>query len=617
MSGDTELQALIFKPGIYKDVTEYMAEGGWVDCDKMRFRNNTPEKIGGYVREVLEQARDPNNNLFTGVARDATSWNDLSFKKYLAVASHLKVELFTDGKIYDITPIRETVNLENAITTNGTPDVQITDINHNLVEGDYIFVVSQEYHVDNVTLDGQYRVVQVIDADNYIVTYTATATGSTSLSGGELEIQYLLENGYQSNGNLTGWGGGTWGTPGFMGQGWNRPRAGIGGVNLRQWSLDTWGEDLIANVRNGKIYHWDATDGPLERLAQIPNSPDRNLFILVSQPSRHLVAFGSEVYSSGVFDPLIIRWANQETLDGWEIDLDDTENTAGEYRLPKGNYIVCAVQTRSEIVVFTDTDIYSMRYVGGEDVFQFEPMGTNITILSQNSVVDVGGVLIWQGLDNFYSYDGVVNTLPSTLDKYIFDQDGQGKINFAQKEKAYAGVNKEFNEIFFFYPAFDAEENDLYISYNYTEKVWAHGTMDRTVWVDRSTFSKPYALTPGGVLYVHETGKDADGVPMPAFIRSAYFDIGDGQDLLFIDRILPDVKLPPNRNMEITCYFKKYSHPAARVVTKGPYFFDDSKDKISLRGRGRQMSIEFKVTATGADFEIGKTRIGLQPDGGR
>ncbi len=615
MSGDTKLISIVFEPGIQKNTTEYMAEGYWVDCDKIRFKNSRPEKIGGWVRETLEQYEDSTNNRFTGVSRATLSWSDLNSNKYFASASHLKVELLTGGKVHDITPIRESVSLTNAITTNSSNEIQITDVNHGTTVGDYVKYSNQGSAVDGVTLSGQYQVINVIDADNYVIYHPVTASGSTALGGGNLDVKYLLQNGAQSNGSLTGWSGGTWGTPGQSSQGWNRPRAGEGGLKLRQWSLDNWGEDLVACMRDGSIYQWDATNGPLVPLVKLSNAPEQNSFILVSQPSRHLIAFGSTKFIDDIFDPLIIRWSSQEELNFW--DISDDSKTAGEYRIPTGNYIVGAVQTRGEIVVFTDTDVYSMRYVGGNDVFQFEPLGTNTSTISQHAAIDVNGVVYWMGADKFYRYNGTIEVLPLSVDKLVFDQDGARRLLFSQKEKTFAGVNKEFNEIIFLYQSVGAEEIDSYIKYNYVEGVSDHGTLNRTTWLDRGTFSKPYALDETGVLYIHEEGKDADGVPLEAFIRSSYFDIGDGQDLLFIDRIIPDVKLPSSRNMEIRCYFKKYPHPQASVVTKGPYYFDDTKKQISMRGRGRAMSIEFRVTGTGTDFEIGKMRIGVQPDGGR
>lgn len=612
---DNQLKAIVMAPGLNLNTTEYAAEGRWVDSDKIRFRNSRPEKIGGFVSETVSQVNDASNTKFTGVARAIKSWNDLNFNKYLAVASHLKVELLNDNQIYDITPVRESPSLTDVITTvNTETEVTINDVNHSLAVDDYVFVNSQGSAVDGITLSGSYQVTEVVDSDNYKIDSGVAATGSTSNGGGSLDIDYLLENGVQSNGDLTGYSGGTWNTPGASGQGYNRPRSGVGGLNLRQWSLDLWGEDLIACVRQGKLYQWDATNGVTTRLQQITNAPEENLFVLVSQPSRHLVAFGSEIFSSGDFDPLIIRWASQESLTDW--DITDT-NSAGEFRLPNGNFIVCAVQTRSDIIVFTDTSAYSMRYVGGNQVFRFEPLGTNISIASQHAAIDLNGTVMWQGIDNFYIYDGVIRTVPTAIAKHLFDQDGNGRINESQKEKTFLGVIKEFNEVIGFYPSLDSEECNVYWKYNYIEDVFDIGTFDRTVWLDRSIFNTPYAISSDGTLYAHEQGKDADGDVLEAFIKSADFDLEDGQQLIFIDRIVPDIKLPENRNIEIRLFLKKYPNPNTKVQTKGPYFFDSTKDKISMRARARQMSVEYRSNATGGDFEIGKFRFGIQPDGER
>lgn len=630
------------RPGIVKDLTAYMAEGGWVDCNKIRFRSTRPEKLGGWVGETVSQYLDEDTTTFTGVSRAVLSWSDLTSKKYLVSGSNEKVELLTDGQIFDITPIRAISTLNNALTTYfGSSEVLISDTNHEAVVGDWIWVESQEAPVTGVTLTGYYQITEVVDADNYkinigmsafssafasafgtsIVTGSAVSEFSSAFSpafggneSGELVIWYLLENGSQSNANITGWGGGTWDTPGLNDGGWSMPRAGEGGVELRQWSFDNWGEDLLANVRGGKIYQWDVTNGPTVRLQEISAAPDENLFILVSQPSRHLIAFGTNVESGGVFDPLVIRWAEQETLTGWTTT---PTNTAGEYRLPKGNKIIGACQTRSEIVVFTETEVYAMRYIGGNDIFQFTPLGSNISVASQHSFIDLNGVVYWMGVDNFYAYDGVVRILHSTLDKFIFHQDGEGLLDLDQKEKTFCGLNKEFNELWWLYQKIGDAEIGNYIKFNFDEQVWDFGTIDRTVWQDKSTFPKPYAIDSNGKLFVHEVGKDDDSRPMEAFITTAYFDIDDGQDLLFLDKIVPDVRLAANRNIEITIFTKKYPHPTADITTKGPYFFDDTDTKISARARGRQVALEFRATATGADFEIGKIRIGFQEDGGR
>jgi len=457
---------------------------------------------------------------------------------------------------------------------------------------------------------------------------------ATSSAGpiGDLDIDILLDAGPQSNGNLGGWGSNTWGT-GIYGAG----RSGTGGLELRQWSLDNYGEDLIGCVRNGGIYLWDASANyggittRMENLVELAIAdaafnevfvPQTNLFVLVSQPTRFVIAFGSEVYDPTLvsvsdprtFDPLVIRWASQETFLDWEIT---PTNSAGEIRLPKGNTIVGAAQTRSEILVFTDTDVYSMRYVGGNEVFRIEPLGTNVSSISQHASVDVNGIVYWLGLDDFYMYDGVIKPLESTLDESVFDQDGEFRLLPAQKEKVFAGVNKEFHEVWWLFQSQDGLEIDRYVVYNYLENLWYDGYLDRTVWLDRSVYDNPFALDERGILFSHENGKDDNGNSLRAFIRSGYFDMGEGDDFAFADEILPDIKLPAGKNIEISVLTKKNPHPRANIVTKGPFSFDDTNNTIKFRARGRQMAVLYDSNVVGGDFELGKMRLSVQPDGER
>tara|TARA_R110000850_G_scaffold153229_1_gene276619 strand:- start:165 stop:1985 length:1821 start_codon:yes stop_codon:yes gene_type:complete len=604
------------KPGINKDVTEYMAEGGWVDCDWVRFRQGRPEKIGGFVSETVSHRNDALNTKFTGVARDIIAWNDLESKDYFVAGTHLKLEIFFENQIYDITPSRQSNAVTDAITTtSGLTTIDITDTSpHNVAIGDYIFVNSQATSPFNgVTLLGEYTVTSVSTANTFSID-TGQVASSSGTGGGVLDYEYLLEVGFQDTGSITGWSGSTWNTEGAAGQGWNRPRDGVGGIDLRNWSLDTWGEDLIANVRGGAIYQWDATTGADVRASLIANAPPNNNLILVAQPSRHLVSFGTNLISSGFFDPLVIRWASQETLTDWT---PTALNTAGEFRLPKGNKIVGAVQTRGEIVIFTDSEVYSMRFVGGNEVFRITPLGTNVGAISQHCMIDVNGVIFWIGKDNFYMYDGVIKILNSTIDKYLFDQAGEGRINETQKEKLHAGINRRFHEIWWLYPRHDNSECSHYVVYNYLENLYYFGEVARTVWQEKGVFERPYAISPDGTLYSHEEGVDADGSPKEAFLQSAYFDLGDGEDQMFMDKILPDIKLVPNRGIEISVLIRNYPHPNAKIQTKGPYPFSDLDNKISMRARGRQMALLYTSTATGADFEIGKMRISVQPDGER
>jgi len=615
MSSSKQLKAVDFKAGVHRNTTEYNSEGFWVESEKIRFRNSRVEKQGGFVSEGLTDSVTGLSTTFDGTPRKMMAWNNLSGINFLLSTSEKKLEIVRSNVKYDVTPLRITPSLTDPITTVDTEsEVTITHTSHGLNLNDIINVTSQAAAVNGITLEGEYVVIEVVDGDNYIIDSGTVATGSTSGDGGAVEIDYLIGVGSTDNGGLTGWSGGSWGTLGAGGGGWGRPRVSTTGRSLRLWSTATWGEDALACQRNGGLYHWDATNGENTRFQVLANSPSQNLFMLVSQPSRHLIAFGSEVAATEVFDPLIIRWAEQETLTGWDIE---STNSAGEYRLASGNFIVGAVQTRSEILVFTDTDVYSMRYIGGNDVFQFTPLGTNVSAISQNSIIDINGIVYWVGYDSIYMYDGVVKELPMSLSRYLFDQDGDGRINQAQKEKTFVAVNKEFNEIFIFYPRYDSNEVSHYVKYNYAEGVSDYGTYNRTAWIDRGVFNRPYATTSAGKLFIQEEGKDADGAPLLAYIRSSYFDIGDGQEMVFIDRLIPDLTLPTNRNISVTIFYKRYPQPQAQSYSKGPFFVDDSVEKVSCRVRGRQFSIEYRSNASGSDFALGKTRLSMQLDGGR
>lgn len=711
---DTVLKTIPINAGFNKNTTTYDAENNWVDGDKVRFVNNRAEKIGGWVEEIVEQNTDSSVTSFTGTPRKVHTWNNLNFNKYLAQGSDLKLELLSNNTIYDITPIEATASLTDAITTvSGETTVTIEDTSHGASVGDYVVVDSQASAVDSITLSGEYTILEIVDADNYVIDSGTTATGSTSGGGGALELSYLLPIGDTNNGDITGYSGAGYGTRSsdpvttvtltdaisttsgsstvgiedtshglsvgdyitvvsqgssvdgidlsdnndftqdfevtnvvdadnyeikainnvtleevtatgttsgaggslvlvYGGTGWDRPRNGVGGSILRQWSLTNWGEDLIACVRGGKIYQWDVTNGTGNRAVQVTNAPTENYFAMVALPTRFLVAFGTQESVSGDFDPLTIRWAEQETLTNWTIT---STNSAGEYRLPLGNYIVAAIQTKNEILVLTDTTAYTMRYVGGNEIFQFEIVGNNITAVSQNCGTAFGSVAIWKGLDGFYIYDGTVRRLPSTIEEFIFDQDGEGRINFEQKEKTYCNTNTEFNEIIWFYPTVDSEENNRYIMYNFKDNIWYDGTMERTCWVDRSVFSNPYAFDADGTLYLHETGKDAGAQPLQAFLESGDLDIEEGERMLFIDKFIPDFFLVPNRNAEVTLTFKKY--PRGPEFVKGPYPFNNDTQKISLRGRGRHVSIKYSVNTLGSDFELGAPRFSFQVDGER
>jgi hypothetical protein len=654
---DAILKAFVMKPGIIGNLTKYEAEGGFVDGNCIRFRAARAEKIGGWVRETIKNSYaatggfssgfsngfstvpnrattggfssgfssgfnvGQNLNTFTGVTRAMKAWQDLSGAAYLASASNEKVELLYQNTIYDITPVVATLNLVNVIsTTINSFSVQINAPSHNRTVGDFIHVnQANSIPVGGIVLYGNYQVITVIDPNNFTISAQQAASATVSSSGGTIQIQLLLPNGLADNQSNIGWGGSTYGTAGQGGLGWGVPRLPSGTtVELRQWSLDVWGEDLMAQLSGGQLYEWVIDKTFTTQLTPIMNAPTENNFMLVAQPSRQVVLFGTQDINTGVYDPLLIRWSDAEDNTDWT----PTEtNQAGSFRIPTGDFIVCAVQTKGEILVFTNSSVYAMIYVGNDnglnDIFQFVPLATNISIMGPHSVIDVNGVVYWMGVDNFYMYNGIVQVLPTTLDKYVFSQFGAGLANLSQKEKCYCGMNAQFNEVWWFYPVSTEIENGHYIKYNWLENVMDYGAIPRTAWVDKSIFPKPYAMDPNGRLYSHEIGTDADGQPMDAFITTAYFDIDDGDNVLFINKFVPDLLLPNGGQVQVTLLFKTYPHPDADITIKGPFNFSDANDKISVRGRGRQMAVQFSCNTNGATFELGKMRIAYQADGER
>ncbi len=662
----TELKTVQVAPGVRKDFTKYQAEGGWVDSDKIRFRDGRAEKIGGWVSETVQQYLNAANKTFTGVARNILAWAALDSSQYLAVGTNAKLEILSYGQIFDVTPVRTTVTFHTFGTVQGSSIITFTDKNHGLSVGDYISAISQNEALFGISLAGSYKVLTVPTTDTYTVDSGQIATSTTQLQfnsafnddfahyvaikaqfSGDfslafsklgsfqaafstdfsqdfgsvamtLIVNYLIPAGSVDNANETGYGGGTWNTPGLGGGGYGTPRAGNGGIQLRKWALDTWGEDLIANPSGGTIYHWVKANGLTTALQPLAGAPSQVNFTMVAEPARFIIAFGCNVQATDIFDPLIIRWATQETLTDW---VPNQYNTAGEYRLPSGNKIIGAIQTSQEIFVFTDTAVYSMVFLGANDptnsIFQFTLLGTNISCISPTSMMTLNGAVYWMGLDNFYMYNGVVSIIPTSIGRFIFHQDGEGRYNHTQKEKTFCGINKEFNEIWWLYPRFDETECGHYVKFNYLENVWDIGSMTRTVWLDKGIFPFPYAISPTGTLFSHENGFDDDSQPMLSFIESAYFDIDDGEQLMFVDRIVPDVTMPDNKAIQITVQCKKFPLPENELTTKGPYSFDNTDNKLSIRARGRQMALIFTSQTTGGDFALGKIRIASEIDGER
>lgn len=604
MSGDTKLKTLEIANGIDRNITTYQAQGRWVDGDKVRFHKGNPEKLGGWVR----LAGGTTN--FRGIAREALTWAALDGDTYYALGTHKGVFLYNGGTWADITPVNRTATETSAINTyaSNIVNVKVSDAGHQAVAGDYVVFTS----VSDAQID-LHGVMEVTSATAN--TYVVSVNGNCSLpnstaqtkKGGSVTFSYLLQTGKADNEPTTGYGSGTYGS-GAYGTG----TTGSLTTNMRLWDFDTWGEDLLALQRGGLLYRWDKSDGTGVRcsVAHV-DVPTRADSMVVSEEARHLILFGTSAFG-GDYDPLVWRFSQSENYSIWS---PAVTNAAGGGRLNSGSYTVGVVKSKKEIVVFTDEGAHSIVYRGAPFYFSQERLGVACGLIGPNAAIDINGIVYWMGKRSFFKYDGQVTNLSSTLHKSIFEPGSSYSINYDQKEKIYVGVNSEFNEIWWFYPTVNSTENDRYIIYNYIENTWTDGAIGRTTWADSNLFDYPLATGTSEAAYSHEVGHNADGAEMPSFIESGYFDIEEGQAMTFVDKIIPDVTELTGNYM--TAYVKFKKHPLETATVKGPYVIGPNTEKISLRGRGRQVAIRVEVSGVDSNYRIGNWRGSIAPDGER
>jgi hypothetical protein len=607
MAHDGKYITLDIIPTINKDDTDYKAEGQYVDSEKIRIHNGRVEGFGAYNAKTITSA-------FTGVARDIHIWKELRNVPHYMVGTHQKLEIEQLGTKYDITPVQTTVSANNIIsTTSGATSVIVSVASHGRAVGDFIAFVSVDTSgsVGDIDLQGnQYEVTTVTDDNSYIVA-TASAADRTSVSyGGNVKLYHLLPTGLQSNGASYGWGAGTWNTPGVSaGAGWDDPRGGDGiTAQLRQWSLDNWGEDGVANVRGGSVYYWDATTSVDVRASVIDTAPLSNNVAFV-HPNRHLVLLGTWPVGTSAIDPLEIRWSDRDNPREFAVCAG---TRAGTFRLQgTGNEIVGYSHSKRETVVFTDDSVWSMRPLNNDLVFGFDMLATNAGLIAQHAAVDVDGVVYWMSNRKFYHYDGRVVPMKNQVEDFVFN-----RIDRGATEKIFAGVNKDFQEIIWLYQSTSATDDiDSYVKYNWDTDSWDVGTFDRVVWADSGIFDYPIALNASGTPFDHEFTDDntGNGAALKQYIESSYFDIGDGTDMMLVDQMIPDFVLSGQLNFSITV--QKW--PGGPEETKGPFTILPSTEKIDLRARGRQAKIKFSTSTIGTSWGIGKPRFRVRPDGER
>jgi hypothetical protein len=699
------LKKLVLKPGVNRENTRYANENGWYECDKVRFRQGTPERIGGWKRISSET--------FQGVCRSLWNWVTLIGNNLMGVGTNLKFYIEQGGQYYDATPLRATTTLTNPFTaTDGSAVITVAHTAHGASTGDFVTFTGATGLGGNITaaLLNKEHQVTVTSVNAYTITVAATANATDaagSPGGGSVTAAYQITVGNDIQAPLLGWGAGTWGSGT-----WGVGTVGTATANLRLWSQADFGEDLIFAPRYGEIYYWDATGGvgtrgillssmggtftvtiaspavvtlstPLPNgtpiqlattgalptglttgvtyyvenadgltcnlaataggapintsgsqsgthsIAKLMDVPTVQNLIFVSDISRFVFAFGCNDYGASTQDPMLIRWSDQESAISWT---PQATNQAGSLTLSRGSEIITALQTRQEILVWTDAALYSLQYLGAPAVWGSQILADNISIQWQNAVAVASNVVYWMGRDKFYVYDGTVKTLPCDLRRYIFND-----FNPQQNEQVFAGTNEGFNEVWWFYCSADSTTIDRYVVYNYVENIWYYGTMARTAWIDSGLRPYPVAATYSNNLVDHENGVDdveeAEPRAVNAYIASSEFDIEDGHSLGFVWRILPDVTFDgstaasPSITMTLIPMLNSgsgYNNPQseggssyAAVTRSATVPIEQFSGQVYVRVRGRQLIMRIESNQLGTIWQLGYPRLDIRPDGRR
>ena len=603
------LSKLQFKPGINTEVTPYTNEGGWLDCDKVRFRFGFPEKLGGWTKYASQT--------FAGVCRSLHAWVASDNSKYMGVGTHLKFYIEEGGSYNDITPIRlTTTNTATFSAVNGSTTITVTDAGNGVILGDSVTFSGASGLGGNITADilnQEYVVASVVDPNNYTIEASVSANASdTGNGGGSVIAEYQINIGINTVVPGTGWGAGTYsrGT-------WGSAATTVaGGGSLRLWRQDNFGDDLLFNIRDGAIYYWDKSLSLSSRgvdLTSLSSSaPSVARQIMVSDRDRHVLAFGCNPFGSSTQDKLLIRFSDQESLTDWE---PTATNTAGDLLVGVGSEIIAAVETRREIIVITDESVHSVQFIGPPFTFGINQVSTGITIVGPNAAVAVNDLIFWMGRNRFYVYDGQVNVLPCTVRDTVFDD-----FDLTQGEKTYAAVNSEFGEVTWFYSSNGASVNDKYVTYNFVEKVWYYGTISRTAWIDRGIKDYPVGAAPNGYLYNHENGLDDDGNPMTAYIESSPIEIQDGESFALIRRLIPDISFLDSASgaaKEATFTLKAEDFPGTGYTRSYASTVTDSDTQDFVRLRGRAVGLRVESTNLNMTWRLGSPRIDIRQDGRR
>ena len=625
------LEKFILRPGINREGTDYSNDGGWFDANFVRFRKGLPEKIGGWAKATL--------NTFVGTARSLHPWVDLALTKFLGLGTTFKFYIKEGDNFYDITPLRSTTAAGDVTfaATNGSSTITITDTSHGAVTNDFVTfsgaaALGGSGNITAAVLNQEYQILLVTGANTYTITAkdtsgaTVTANANDSGNGGSSVVgKYQINVGLDSYVESTGWGAGTWGAGT-----WGAATAITDANQLRIWSQDNFGEDLVINVRAGGIFYYDTSAGTLgttraTALADLSGAnlaPTKALQVLVSDIDRHVICFGADPISgssrSGTLDPMLIAFSDQENVTEWE---PLPTNTAGSLRLSAGSSIVGAIRARQETLVWTDTSLYSLTFVGQPFTFGVNLVNEGVGLISPNAAINSPRGIFWMDKKGFYTYNGQVQDIPCTDQDYVFSDFNEG-----QSFQAFGFLNKEFDEVGWFYVSSSASVIDRYVVYNYEERVWTIGQLNRSAWVDEGIFDSPMA-TSSGYLYNHETGNDNDGSPMDnVFIESSDFALGNGEQFQSISRIIPDIKFTGSGGSGQTINFvlKQRDFPGDSLVTESTNTCTSSTTRIDTRLRARQAALRIESdddnsegARLGVGFRVGATRMDLKVNGRR
>jgi len=615
------LQKIQFSPGVNKEGTEYTADSGWFDSDKVRFRKGRPEKIGGWTKYT--------ENSFLGVCRSVFAWASLAVVKYVGMGTTLKFYVVEGVNPNDITPLRVTTSAGDVTfsASNGSSTVTVTDTSNGAAKNDFVTfsdAASLGGTITAAVLNQEYQIAALSNANVYTIVAkdtsgdTVTANSSDSGNGGSAVVgAYQATTGINTYVSAVGWGASPWGDDSF-GSG---AALGISG-QLRLYSQDNFGEDLIFNVRNGGIYYWDQSSGvgtrgvDISSLGGASNCPTAAAQVMVSDNDQHVIAFGSNTLGSAVQDPLLVRWSDQENAADWT---PTATNTSGGVRVNSGSVIVGAVQTRQEILIWTDTSLHSMRFVGAPFVFQFTLVSADVSMISPNSAVNARGNVFFMDKTGFYVYNGAVQKLPCSVQDYVFSG-----MNMTQTFKVFAAENNAFSEIIWFYPAGEGiPDITNYVIYNYEENLWSVGTLARGAWLDSGVLDKPLASsvttdTDANYLYSHEVGYDDDGSALTAYIESGDLEIGDGERFTMINRVVPDFNFSGETgDASIAMTIKGSNYPLETASTLATATITSSTTQSNIRARARHTILRVESSGVGFGWRLGGFRFGMRQDGRR